>query len=411
MHAGAGQLAPCCTKHAKLQLSAEERPFLVVREMPSAALLHRWQIPDQDSYLGGHPRLHWAPDSGTLVVEYGAQPSAGLACPAEQALSADHAGGAWVGDGTAPEDDNAGLLFVELASGAQTAVDLPSQEVCVAADYFPRVHSWSSASLLLVQHDDDDGQDSFSVFDKQGTVLDRLDQFVESFLCDSYNVYLSHWSPSGTTVLLTEYKTATWLWDVQAYRARSLDRTVHARAFRPCSGWVVGTPGEQGLPLLDVSQGTVSWHQVPEGSDVVAWGHHGLVMHKSESGSSKGQPEWCTHLCVYKLSAGQLVLTLSAEVAHDPAQPQVSGYLSPDGRHCLLCSSLPVKELSTCPDDASQQQIHRLSVADCLTGHTRELPKEAFSCSPCVYWSYDSSRILIKDRPGDGNAILDFNER
>ena len=387
-----GRIAPDVTKHAAL-FQFDSEAYLDIRAVPSGSAQHFWDLPGDLEYVDCDARYHWSQDSATLALEYGeeswAHPPAGWLL-SQGSLVPGCAGGAW-GCYVVDANSVAGLVFVDTATGMTQVVDLPSQEQRVEED---RAHAsvlgWSARGLLAVEHDDEDGSPTFSIFDAKGNEF-------ASRAVDAASRNAT-WSPDGSLLLLSGAG-SMWLWDVQAGSTQRVQGSMGAHAWSPCSGYAASTPRQGSIKLLDIAAHTISQHEVPEGCERAVWGHLGLVMLHSVLDTSATQPMWRTHLNVFQVSGQQLVCTLATEVAQDTVRAFYFPCLTQDGRHCVMEGKVLVDRPGAPPGSGKMQGEYKLAVVDCATGSTCELWTEATPDWISVQFSPDGERMLLTAQP------------
>ena len=165
-------------QHAALEQSADGLT-LHVRDLLSAETVHRWPLPALAVDIG---EARW----GSRL----------LAAPYSDA-----------------EDDHeeTGLLLVDVASGTcYTHVLLPADSARL-----PLLCGWSAADLLLVDHTSEAREDSASVFDVSGRLVDcALMPRAQGFIIE-YNTGHCCWALDGHTAVLTVWLASLfYVWDV-----------------------------------------------------------------------------------------------------------------------------------------------------------------------------------------------------
>ena len=369
-----GVTSPDHRKHVRLSDSATATRVKVSDLLLGTA--HHWQLPERLGLLaGGQPRC-WSPCSTTLALTWGR----GWGYHNER-------------------DDVAGLVFISLATRVTAVVTLPLQWERIGANRVADVCSWSSSGLL-VQHDDEDGADSFSVLDCTGSCVAVL-QAPAGYDYDWH----SSWSLSGRQVLLTHARApCVWIWDVAGPDLRCFDGPAGlvAPAWSPASDQIMFSSQSEAW-LLDVAQGRFHHQLDLKPFSLVAWGLRGLVVVRTHSAAQ--QRRFSTWLHLYQVQSGQLVLAHKAKVFRAQHEITFSLSLAPDGCHLLLGAELYL----THPGDGYKAARTSMRVMHCMTGAGTQLWSETRGWRKSAHWSTDGVSVLIDEWRTDKCQVLDFS--
>ena len=372
----AGATAPDCRKHLVVKFGFCNLAHIV--ELPSGDVPHTWTLPEL-TYTSVPPASYWDGSSNTIVLPFGR---------------------AWAAPGL-PRDYSAGLVFVSASSGYRKMVQLPSQQERVQEDASARVHGWSAASLLLVEHDSDAGQDCFSVFGLTGQLVACCMPEHEG----AREIWEARWDLAGETVApFCADQPKFWVWKVRSAAASSLQciedpEEVMAMTWGP-QGLLL-YPTASALVILDPLHGSFHVQEV-KATRSVFWGHVGIVL---VSDLSKGaSARWYVTVEVYQVCNARLVLTRSLSLSCKAQSAQVCPKLSPDGCHLLL------GEKNFTAEDGDLPSLYRLQVLNLVTGKVQQLRSEALpSLGRSARWCSQGTHVLLEDTSSGPSVIMDFS--
>ena len=361
-----GAVSPNCRKHATLTLNDHGAIVVHIRQLPSQAVLHRWPLPFGKQYC--RDQYQWPgfdPTSRLLAVPHG---------------------GAWWTDAWVP-NNTAGVVLLDTTTGHVVHVQLPSQAERMAMKEPASLRGWSSSSLLLIRHDNAAAEDSFSVFDPQGVLVDAF--------CPPLGSYLklvrdcNCWAPDGGLAIIQFcFVAAFWLWDVQAASKRQFNLAADIRplAWAPASDAILFS-SKEATTVFNIPQHRFI-PQLSPAASLADWGEHGLACQESSPVAGSVPLRYRTCLCVYQVSSQQqLVLTHSLDVFRAAWPTGFLAPVAPDGVHCLLSFALP-------DSDRSLAESWRLLALNTISGHVQQLQVDVRR-SHGVRWGSNGCQILL----------------
>ena len=338
----AGAISSDFTRHACLAVGSSGAA-LHVTELLSGTLLRRWPLPKLDISPEAS-RDCWDAGSDTIVLTFGR---------------------AW--GCTQDVDYNSGLVLLGAESGSQVVVQLPSQEQRVEDDEIAYVHGWSGTGLLLAEHDNQQGVDSFSVFDARGAAVAT---FVPTEEYAEGGMWQHFWDPAGKAVVLQALSLhGFWLWWVHGAATNSVQyvdfpEEVRALAWGPSDALVYGA--ESGLVVFDALKHACH-QQEAQGASKAVWGHYGIVL--VDTPYTDAMPPSSFNIRVCRVDGAQLtplrIITLPRQAQRVHLCPQ----LSSEGRHLLLDET----HFTANPDGHCDVPVrYRLQVLDVVSGLMQE---------------------------------------
>ena len=346
-------------QHASLETSAAGQQ-LVLRDLRTGQVASRWPLPaalaDCSFELGN---AKW---TGSLL-----------------AVAHDAASG-----------QDAGVLLVDVITGACTRAELDAVEVCM--EWAPLLSEWSSSGCLLLHrlHEEDDAC-TFRAVDRQGRLIQTA-----SFPRNTTWLRPDCWGPADGHAVLHQDGT-TWTWQPER-GGLPVQSELNSRpsycAWCPDSCSLLNLFGRGG-GSIDIRLWTSSCYlelqPIPGYPSGVLWGGHGhVVILYTTRPVGKCGADYDSHVAFCQAPDSA---TLNFVHTHTDAAPVPYG--------CTLAGRALAPDLLLC-SIASRHSIAVLTVDGGLRQDIK-VPFEAWKLA----WAADSSRLVVSDRGGTQHVLLE----